>query len=63
MTAEALRMEPNCKACGRPLTLIEMHLNDELDGTARCDECDVVMCFEAGVLPLGFEPDEEESES
>lgn len=62
MTAEAMHMELNCRTCGCQLSLIDMHLYDHGDGTANCEQCDAVFCFEAGVLPLGLEDEQEGDE-
>jgi hypothetical protein len=40
MSAQALRIEPKCRACGRALTLLEMHYLDCGDGTATCEPCE-----------------------
>jgi hypothetical protein len=59
MTAEALRMEPCCRVCGRALSLDEMHAFDHGDGTSVCADCEIAWCLENGVMPLGLEDDEE----
>lgn len=40
VSAELLRIEPNCRACGAALTLLEMHFFDRGEGTAACGRCE-----------------------
>lgn len=42
MTAEAIKFDPNCTGCGKPLQLDEMHYYEDPDrpGTATCNDCE-----------------------
>lgn len=40
MSAELLRTERKCRACGASLTLEEMHYFEDEDGSATCDACE-----------------------
>lgn len=41
MSAEAIRTAWRCRACNKPLSLLEMHYyTDPDDGTATCNECE-----------------------
>lgn len=40
MSANRINIALNCRRCGAPLTIAEMHFFADVDGKANCDGCE-----------------------